>query len=94
MRVSLTEANNIMDTLRPCPPLSEAERIRNIQFERDFQFRYWLANNSWDITIGFILFLSSIFLAATSYLAHLWMIRRKKAQELYDNLQGLGGGTQ
>lgn len=62
MRTSLIEANNIMDAVKPCRPRTEAERIRNIQYprilnpkhldfryERDFQFRYWLANSKFNV---------------------------------------------
>ncbi|KAI6173491.1 hypothetical protein M3Y98_01087200 [Aphelenchoides besseyi] len=92
MRVSLVEADNIMETVRPCRPLSETERIRNIQFERDFQFRYWLANNTWDVTIGCILFVSAAFVALIAYFWNTWWKKREHPgkEKLVDYYAGLG----
>ncbi|KAI6244212.1 hypothetical protein M3Y99_00094200 [Aphelenchoides fujianensis] len=81
MRVSLIEADNIMDSIRPCHSLSEAQRIRNIQFERDFQFRYWLRNNTWDVKIGFLLFMSAALVAVFAYCVHLRDERRRRREE-------------
>ncbi|KAH7714575.1 hypothetical protein AAVH_18073 [Aphelenchoides avenae] len=78
VRVSLVEVDNVMSTIKPCPPLTPVERIQRYQFIKQYSFQFWIDDHYREFIIGLIILISAVLLALASYLLHVGSAIRAK----------------
>lgn len=83
VRVAIVEPGSGFDAfaaIRPCPQLSDEEKIREYSYVQHFYYENWLLRNPRGAIIGFALFICAICCAIAAYAFHLWEQNRAKRQ--------------
>uniref|UniRef100_A0AC34RFR9 Uncharacterized protein n=1 Tax=Panagrolaimus sp. JU765 TaxID=591449 RepID=A0AC34RFR9_9BILA len=79
VRISLTESDSVLSTIRPCPPLTAREKIAHYRYAKHYLAQYWIQENYRSSLIGAICLVCACFMSIGAVIFHFYEKRRENS---------------